>query len=601
MTAKLEDFLSEATEAGASDIYFVAGAVPCISCDGGYYPMQTSKGLRIDPFTLEDFARQLMSVDQWEDFEREREANLSYMDPKIGRFRVSVYWQRGSIGIVMRRVSMSVPTMRQLGLPPVLREISLGDRGIVIVTGSTGSGKSTTMASLIDYRNHILPGHIVTIEDPVEYVFQHRRCIITQREVGIDTDSFHQAMRSSLRQAPEVICIGEMRDEESVRFAMHAAETGHLVMATLHSTNALLAVERIPGFYPGSAKEQIYLQMSLNLRAIICQRLVPRTNGGRVAAVEVLVNAPHISAMIRKGDMSELKEALQAENSYGIQSFDLALYRLVKQGQITLDDALNAADSADDLQMKFRGIGVTTGSEWTNLDDPWETIEGDFEVPQRISLASKFGSGLEITYSNEGVPPLSIDPERLKVPLARPRGRKERDTDRAPRPPAQRSQRNLQAMMDAASHGGGDTSPGEGAPPVSGRPAQPPRAPVNTPVQQFAVSLGAPPPPHGAENVPLPPRPQAPRNDPGAQPRPAMPPKPTGGSGPAPPPAAPQGPQQRPSTEIKYRIFDTPGGAPPGTTKGETNPSAQPPPPPPPPPARPPKRPLEDLDLDELD
>ncbi|CAN5315034.1 hypothetical protein BH09SUM1_BH09SUM1_21140 [soil metagenome] len=411
---RLNDLLRETAEEQASDLYIAAGAVPCMNCEGVYTSLKQAQGQRVSAEDTMAFAKQAMNDRQWKDFEETLEANLAYMSAETGRFRVNVFWQRGSIAMVCRRVIMNIPTLRSLGLPPVLREIAIADRGIVLVTGSTGSGKSTSLASMIDYRNHLHTGHIVTIEDPVEFVYRHRRSVVTQREVGIDTHSFHEALKNTLRQAPQVICIGEMRDADTVQFAMHAAETGHLVFATLHSTNSTLAIERILHFYPGEMEDQIQMQLSLNLKAIICQRLVQKIGGGRVAAIEILINTPRMQDLIAKGDPSALKMALAAENQDGIQTFDKSLYRLCKTGRITQEDALQSAESANDLAMKFKGIGV--GGSWLDTSDPWAGIKNDFETPANLPQYQKLmdpnASGF---YSNEDAPALRSSAMNLKI------------------------------------------------------------------------------------------------------------------------------------------------------------------------------------------
>ncbi|MBI1290603.1 PilT/PilU family type 4a pilus ATPase [bacterium] len=405
----LDDLLKEAAESRASDLYLAAGAVPCMNCDGVYRPLPCAKGQRASSEDMERWARSAMNEKQWGEFTEHLEMNLAYMTAETGRFRVNAFFQRGSIAMVCRRVIMNIPTMRSLALPTVLRKVALADRGIVLVTGSTGSGKSTSLASMIDYRNHLLTGHIVTIEDPVEFVYRHHRSIVTQREVGIDTLSFHEALKNTLRQAPKVICIGEMRDAETVQFAMHASETGHLVFATLHSTNAVLAIERILHFYPGEMKEQVQQQLALNLNAIICQRLIGKIGGGRCAAHEILINTPRIQDLIGKGDLGSLKIAIAQDNQDGVQNFERSLYKLAMLNLISKEDALQAAESANDLALKFRGIGIQAGSSWTDLSDPWANITDDYELPPDHPLAIKqkdpSGTGHQM-YDNAVAPSL---------------------------------------------------------------------------------------------------------------------------------------------------------------------------------------------------
>lgn len=404
----LDDLLKEACEFSATDVYLIVGAVPCMSIEGRFMAPKCSRGQRLTPEAIESFAREMMTEAQWDEFLDTREANLAYMKPEIGRFRVNVLMQRGSLGMVLRRVVMEIPTMRELGLSPVLRNIALADRGIVLVTGSTGCGKSTTMASMIDYRNHLRTGHIVTIEDPIEFVYQHRRSVVTQREVGMDTLSFEEALRNSMRQSPQVISIGELRDASTVEFALHAAETGHLVFATLHSTNAILALERVMHFFPPTNRELVRLQLALNFRAIICQRLPRAVDGGRACAAEVLMNTPRIQDLLRKDDFGGIAAVLAGENNDGMLDFDRALYKLARRGIISPEEALTHSDSSSNLQMKFRGIGIEAGSSWEDLDDPWQYIDDDYEPPPNFT-GPEFdpdGAGAPV-YTNENAPPMS--------------------------------------------------------------------------------------------------------------------------------------------------------------------------------------------------
>lgn len=497
---RFDEVLREAAQKGATDIFLVPGAVPCMNVDGVYVPMDVAKGHRMSPDQMIEFARTATTEKQWQELNETLELNMAYMSQDTGRFRINMFWQRGSIGLVARRVVDRIPTMRQLGLPPRLRGLALEDRGIILVTGSTGSGKSTTLASLIDYRNHLLPGHIVTIEDPVEFIYRHRRSIVTQREVGIDTESFHEALKNTLRQAPQVILIGELRDAETVQFAMHASETGHLVFATLHSTNAPLTIERMLHFYPGEMKEQVQIQLSLNLRAIVCQRLVHRVGGGRVAAVELLINTPRMQDLIAKGEMSGLKQLLAAENQEGIIHFDKFLYRLHKQGKISYEDALQAADSANDLQIKFKGIGIQPGSSWEDVADPWQSIRGDYEFPEDSpELKRAREAARTAPYDNEGAPALP-PPQRRP-----PSGNMAPSHSRRPVPADGTGPVQQQAPRQP-SH-------------PQGPPAQQPPLPGIDPRRQARPHL-----PPGAPQAAPPQRPGAPPMQ--GVPRPAMPPRP---------------------------------------------------------------------------
>lgn len=489
----IDDLLREASEMNASDLYLAAGATPCINVEGKYEPMRIANGQRLSPGKVAALSREVMSERQWDEFQESLEMNLAYMARGIGRYRINVFWQRGSVAMVCRRVSMTIPTLRSLGLPPVLRNIALEERGILLVTGSTGSGKSTTLASMLDYRNHIRTGHIVTIEDPVEFIYQHRRSVITQREVGIDTKSFHEALKNTLRQAPSVICIGEMRDAQTVQFAMHAAETGHLVFATLHSTNTTLAIERVLHFYPGEMKEQVANQLALNLKAIISQRLVVKKGGGRAAAIEIMLNTPRIGDLVKKGFLSEIREAIKAENQEGNIDFDKALYRLHKQGKITMEDALQAAESANDLQLKFKGIGIAPNSSWTDMRDPWDSIPGDFELPAGSALAEKMKDrAADGVYTNEGLAPLEgrestniyegkgenarprpLPPQPPRVIPSRPPGAP--PPPRRPMAPPPRGA-NPPGAPPRYPQQGPAPRPPQGPPPTAKRPAGPPPA-----------------------------------------------------------------------------------------------------------------------------
>jgi len=378
---RFEDILKEATQKRATDVYLITGSVPCLNIDGTFVAPEACPDKLLSPQAVSAFAQSIMTPEQWYELEQSRELNIAYMDPKVGRFRVNALWQRGSLGLVMRRVEMNIPTLKDLGLPPVLRKVSLGHSGIVLVCGATGCGKSTSMASMLDYRNHNRTGHIVTIEDPIEFIYKHNRSIVTQREVGMDTDSFEEALKNSLRQAPSVISIGELRTQDSVQFAMHAAETGHLVFATLHSTNAVLAVERIMNFYPPSMERAILVQMSLNIRSIICQRLIPgKGTSRRVAAVEIMVNNPRAQDLISKGKLGELRSYIQGAHQDGTCDFDKALYQLAMQGKITEGDAVSFAESPNEMEMKFKGMGVDSSS-WGEQEDPWTDIKDPYELP----------------------------------------------------------------------------------------------------------------------------------------------------------------------------------------------------------------------------
>ncbi|MFH1564212.1 MAG: PilT/PilU family type 4a pilus ATPase [Nitrospirota bacterium] len=345
-------------EKGASDLYLKADTPPTYRIEGETCFI----GEKINEIELGELANSIMNEGQRRTFSQTHEMNLAYAIPGVGRYRCNLYHQRGSVGIVFRRVKLIVPSVAELNLPTVLNDLVLEPRGLILVTGATGSGKSTTLAAMLDYRNTLKSGHIISIEDPIEFVHYDKKSIISQREVGIDTESFAEALKNTLRQAPDVILIGEMRDIESVSSAIYFAETGHLVMSTLHSTNANQTIERILQFYPSSVHEQILLQLSFNLRAIISQRLLPRKNGkGRIVAVEVMVNTPRIKNLILKGEIGKIKDAIEAGRQEGMQTFDQSLHVLYQQELVSLEDAMIYADSPNDLKMRIKGLKASGG------------------------------------------------------------------------------------------------------------------------------------------------------------------------------------------------------------------------------------------------
>ena len=347
----LDELLSELARQGGSDLYLTADSAPLLRIDGETVPL----GERLQGGDVAAIVRAALTPDEITTFERARELNTARFVSGAGRFRLNVFRQRGEVGIVARRIPVDFPTADQLGLPSSLLSLVLEKRGLVLVTGATGSGKSTTLAALLDHRNKLTRGHILTIEDPIEFVHLHKGCVITQREVGVDTDSFAAALKSALRQAPDVILIGEMRDLETVEAAVHFAETGHLVLGTLHANNANQAVERVMNFFPHEAHEQIYAQLALNLRGIVSQRLVRRAEGnGRVAAIEIMINTPRIADLVAKGEIDALKGAIEQNVLDGSQTFDQALYGLYRSGAIGLEEALAQADSANNLRLRIR-------------------------------------------------------------------------------------------------------------------------------------------------------------------------------------------------------------------------------------------------------
>ncbi|MFT6733106.1 MAG: twitching motility protein PilU [Polaribacter sp.] len=336
----------------ASDLFITAGVPPSIKINGKVMPV-TQRAL--SPEKAREVVLSVMNEEQRRDFARRRECNFAISAAGIGRYRVSAFQQRNNVGMVLRRIETNIPTIEELRLPSILKKLSLTKRGLVIFVGATGTGKSTSLASMIGYRNATTSGHIISIEDPIEFVHNHNKCIITQREVGIDTDSFENALKNTLRQAPDVILIGEVRTSETMDYAVAFSETGHLCMCTLHANNANQALDRILHFFPREKHNQVLMDLSLNLRAIVAQQLIPTPDGkGRRPAIEVLINTPLISDLIRKGEIHLIKDIMSKSNEQGMQTFDQSLFKLFKSGEITYDDALHHADSPNDLRLMIK-------------------------------------------------------------------------------------------------------------------------------------------------------------------------------------------------------------------------------------------------------
>ncbi|MHB2019289.1 MAG: PilT/PilU family type 4a pilus ATPase [Candidatus Xenobia bacterium] len=348
----LHRIMRAAVREDASDIYIRSGIPPHLRVEGELVAIDMEP---LTPEMTEVMAFKIMPAHIRDAFQNKPEANLVYHVPEIGRFRANVYLQRQSIAMVLRKVREDILDLDRLGVPMVAKQLAMHKRGLVLVCGPTGAGKSTTMAGMVKYRNENTTGHIVTIEDPIEYIHQDVRCIVSQREIGTDTMNFQDALESAVRQAPDVLLIGEMRDVESVRAAVYFAETGHLVLSSLHSNNAIQAIERVVGFFPSEVHEQIYSQMSLNTRAIMCQRLVPRKDGtGRVAAIEVLIINHRMQELMAKGQLTQIKRELDQFIPDGMQSFDHHLLELFKQDLITAEDAIRTSDNPNDMRLKLR-------------------------------------------------------------------------------------------------------------------------------------------------------------------------------------------------------------------------------------------------------
>ena len=347
---EFKDYLKIMVMKDASDIYLTTGAPPCAKFDGVLKPIEKAS---LPAGKVKEIAYEVMDDEQIAAFEKKPEMNLALSEPGIGRFRVNVFKQRNQVAMVVRNIKTDIPNMESLGLPPILSKIIMSKRGLVLFIGATGSGKSTSLASLIDYRNTNSTGHIITIEDPIEFVHQHKKSIVNQREVGMDTDSYEDALKNTLRQAPDVILIGEIRDRETMEHAMAFAETGHLAISTLHANNSNQAMDRIINFFPEERRNQLLLDLSLNLRGFVSQRLIPTVEGKRCAAIEVLLGTPLVCDMIKRGDIMELKEIMEKSRNLGMQTFDQALFDLHQAGTITEDEAVRNADSANNLRLKI--------------------------------------------------------------------------------------------------------------------------------------------------------------------------------------------------------------------------------------------------------
>ncbi|MCL4136235.1 UNVERIFIED_CONTAM: hypothetical protein GTU68_039687 [Idotea baltica] len=336
----------------SSDLYLTVGRPPSFKIDG---EVKSAGKQVVDEETMEKLWRSVTTDKQAEEFEIKKELNLAICYDDIeGRYRFNMYRQKNSPAMVIRKIETEIKSLEDLKLPDTLAELVMQKRGLVVVVGATGSGKSTTLAAMIDYRNRNEAGHIITIEDPVEFIHEHKKCVVSQREVGLDTDSFHSALKNTLRQAPTTILIGEIRDEETMEHALSFAETGHLCLATLHSNNANQAIERMMNFFPIEKHRQLYLNLSLNLKGIISQRLIKTVDGGRAAAIEILTSSSRVSELIKNGKTDEIKEAMEKGKSNGMQTFDQALISLVKEGRISEEEAVSNADSPTNLQLQIK-------------------------------------------------------------------------------------------------------------------------------------------------------------------------------------------------------------------------------------------------------
>jgi len=374
---QIESWLRTLAEQGGSDLYLSTGAPPCAKFDGMLKPIASSV---MAPGQIAEIASEIMDDTQREEFKRDLEINLAVSISGIGRFRVNIFNQRNEVSLVARHIVTDIPSWKDLGLPDILTQLIMRKRGLILFVGATGSGKSTSLAAMIDYRNTNSAEHIVTIEDPVEFVHRHKRSIINQREVGVDTRSWHNALKNTLRQAPDVILIGEIRDRETMEHAISFAETGHLCISTLHANNANQALDRIINFFPEERRSQLLLDLSLNLQAFVSQRLIPNIEGGRSCAVEVLLGSPTVKELILRGEIAGIKEIMEKSEEIGMMTFDKALFDLHQAGLISEEEALRNADSANNLRLRIKlaregGVASATGGL---------TLEGDDETPPKV-------------------------------------------------------------------------------------------------------------------------------------------------------------------------------------------------------------------------
>jgi len=348
----MHDLLRLMISKKGSDLFITAGFPPAIKVDGKVTPVSNQT---LTPAHSQELAMAIMNSKQAAEFESTKECNFAISPPEIGRFRVNAFVQQSRVGLVLRTITAKIPKFEELGLPEVLKDVAMTKRGLVVFVGGTGSGKSTSLAAMVGYRNENSFGHIITIEDPVEYVHEHKNCIVTQREVGVDTENWFAALKNTLRQAPDVILIGEIRDRETMDYAIAFAETGHLCLSTLHANSTNQALDRIINFFPEERRAQLLMDLSLNLKAFISQRLIPMREGkGRVAAIEIMLNSPLISDLIFKGDVHEIKEIMSRSRELGMQTFDQSLFGLYEAGLISYEDALRNADSVNDLRLKIK-------------------------------------------------------------------------------------------------------------------------------------------------------------------------------------------------------------------------------------------------------
>ena len=376
-TRMMQTLLKKLVEKNGSDLFITAGFPPAIKIDG---EVHRASDTPLTPPQSATIVRSIMNDKQAKQFDATQECNFAISPQGIGRFRVSVFVQQGYVGAVLRRIVTAIPTVEELELPEILKDIAMTKRGLVILVGATGSGKSTTLAAMVGHRNENSRGHIMTIEDPVEYVHPHNKCVVTQREVGVDTESWGAALKNTLRQAPDVILIGEIRDRETMEYGIQFAETGHLCLATLHANSANQALDRIINFFPEEKRDQLLMDLSLNIKALISQRLLPREVGvGRVAAMEILLQTPLVSDLIFKGEVAELKEVMKKSGRLGMNTFDQALFDLFENGVISYEEAIKNADSKNEIRLRVKLESKRAESDPTAVGEGLDLVEEENE------------------------------------------------------------------------------------------------------------------------------------------------------------------------------------------------------------------------------
>ena len=376
-TLNIKQLLMVMVKKDASDLYIAADLPPAYRIEGVVYPLKQEP---LNAIQCEQLANSTMNEKQRAAFAEDFEMNLALSYPEMGRFRVNIFRQRGNVGMVVRQIKTTIPTIDGLGLPQSFKDIIMAKNGLIIMVGGTGSGKSTSLAGMIDWRNSNQAGHIITVEDPIEFVHEHKKSVITQREVGTDTLEFENALKNTLRQAPDVILIGEIRDRKTMEHGLEFAETGHLALATLHANNANQALERVLNFFPREMQEQVVLNLAMNIRAILSQRLVKTLDGKRAPAIEILINSPRISDLIKKGDISSIKEAMAEGKTYGMQTFDQHLLQMWRDGVISEDEAMRNADAVNDLRLKIKMAKLEDSGDDSGNSLDKMSGEGDSEL-----------------------------------------------------------------------------------------------------------------------------------------------------------------------------------------------------------------------------